>query len=241
MTRTRRGIIAPIVIGVTGVAILIGLCIWQVQRLEWKEALIATLEARLSSTPVAMPADPGPGDEFLRVAVSGRFEGATGSHGFADAPFLTTRDREPGYRIIQPFTLSDGRRVMVDRGFLPAALKNESGRATRPTPAPAQEVTLTGALRFPEERADPPFGARDNVWVARDLSAMARVFGAEPVLVVAETPTAVGGPWPRPMPLRVDLPNDHLNYAITWGSLALIWAVMSGLWLRREMAVPPRP
>ncbi|MBK0397920.1 SURF1 family protein [Limibaculum sp. M0105] len=236
MTRSHRGIFAPIVIGVSGVAILIGLCVWQIQRMTWKEALIDTLEARLSSEPVALPAGPDAADEFLRVRITGRFDDAPGGHGFADAPFLTTREREPGYRIIQPFATSDGRHVMVDRGFLPASLKNEDGRAVRPTPAPAEDLTLTGALRFPDETADPPFGARDNVWVARDLAAMARIFGTEPVLVVSETPTAVGGAWPQPMPLTVDLPNSHLNYAITWGSLALVWAVMAGVWLRRELA-----
>ncbi|MDT8343616.1 MAG: SURF1 family protein [Thermohalobaculum sp.] len=240
MTRTRRGAIAPIVIGVGGVAILLGLCAWQVQRLAWKEALIATLAQRLTRPAVEMPAEPALADEFLRVTVTGRFEGAPGSHGHPDAPFLTTREREPGYRVIQPFTLGDGRRVMVDRGFIPAALKNEAGLALRPTPAPAGEVTLTGALRFPGETAEPPFGARDNVWVARDLDAMARVFGAEPVLVVAETATAGPDGWPQPMPLTVDLPNNHLNYAITWGLLALVWAVMAAVWTRRELRAAGR-
>ncbi|MCL5778796.1 SURF1 family protein [Limibaculum sp. FT325] len=240
MMRIRRGAIAPIVIGVLGVAILLGLCAWQVQRLAWKEGLIATLEARLERAPAALPAAPGPEDEFLRVAVTGRFDGEAGSHGFPDAPFLTTRAREPGYRLIQPFRLADGRRIMVDRGFVPAALKNEGGFAVRPTPAPGGEMTLTGALRFPNETADPPFGARDNVWVARDLGAMARVFAADPVLVVSETSSAGPEGWPQPMPLEVDLPNDHLGYAITWGSLALVWALMSAVWLRRELRAAGR-
>lgn len=235
MTRIRRGAVAPIVIGVVGVAILLGLSAWQVQRLAWKEALIDRLEARLALAPVPLPQAPAPGDEFLRVEIAGSFDDAEGSHGHPDAPFLTTRDREPGYRIIQPFTLENGRRVMVDRGFVPAALKNEGGLAVKPTPAPEGKVTLTGALRFPDETADPPFGARDNVWVARDLSAMAEVFGTEPVLVVSETPTGGEDGWPQPMPLTVDLPNNHLNYAITWALLALVWAVMSGFWLRREL------
>ena len=235
MAEAKRRVIAPLVIGVVGTAILIGLSVWQIQRLAWKEGLIATLEARLFADPVPLPAEVGPEDEFLRVEVTGRFEGGQGSHGHSDAPFLTTRDRTPGYRILQPFTLVDGRRIMVDRGFVPAEAKNEGGAAIRPTPAPEGNLTLTGALRFPEETADPAFGEKDNVWVARDLSAMARVFGTEPLLIVSETPTATASHGPRPMPLTVDLPNTHRNYAITWGLLALVWAVMSVIWLRREL------
>jgi surfeit locus 1 family protein len=240
MSRVRKGAIAPIVIGVIGCAILAGLSAWQLQRLAWKEGLIATLEARLTAGAVALPASPAPADEFLRVEVTGRFPGEDGTHGHPDAPFLTTRDREPGYRILQPFETAEGRRIMVDRGFEPAARKNEAGFAIRPTPAPAGEVTLTGALRFPEETADPPFGQRDNVWVARDLATMARVFGTEPLLLVSETPTDVADGWPQPMPLTVDLPNNHLNYAITWALLCLVWAVMSIVWLRRELRAADR-
>ncbi len=46
------------------------------------------------------------------------------------------------------------------------------------------------------------------------------------------------GEWPKPMRLGVNLRNDHLGYAITWFSLAAIWAVMSALLARRERRRP---
>lgn len=224
----RAGVLAT---GVLGVLILVGLCIWQVQRLQWKEGVIAQLEARLAAAPVPLPArfDP-PNQEFSRVRIEGAFDGAAGAHGFADAPLLTSlRPHGPGYRVIQPFTLEDGRRVMVDRGYVPVEEKNEGGAASRPTPAPPGPLTLVGALRWPEEGDEgPDFGAQDNVWTERDLEEMAALFGTEPVLIVAETSTAMGE-WPLPQPIAaVDVPNNHLEYAITWGALAFAWTAMTG-------------
>ncbi|MEM9761091.1 MAG: SURF1 family protein [Pseudomonadota bacterium] len=235
MTGSQRRAIAAIILGVAGTATLIALCFWQLQRLEWKLGLIASLEERLLAEPVALPALPTPDDEFLRVAVTGRFEGREGTHGFTDAPLLTTFDKQAGYRVLQPFTLDDGRRIMVSRGWVPVAAKNAGGRAALPTPAPEGEVTLTGALRYPDDPQSPAFGASDNVWIARDLSVMAEVFDVEPVLLVSETPTpGPGVRAPLLQPLTVNLKNDHLGYAITWGLLAAVWAVMSGVLAFRE-------
>lgn len=226
----RIGVIAT---GLLGVAVLLGLCLWQVQRLEWKQGVIATLEARLAGDPAPLPATFDPeSQEFTRVTLTGRFDGETGAHGFTDAPLLTSeRPYGPGYRIIQPFETVDGRRVMVDRGYQPVAEKNDRGAASKPTPAPAGEITITGALRWPDEgTGSKGYGASDNVWTARNLDEMARLFNAEPVLIVAETSTATGK-WPVPIPIAaINVPNNHLNYAITWGLMALAWAIMTA-WL----------
>jgi surfeit locus 1 family protein len=212
---------------------------WQLGRLEWKEALIATLEARLAAAPAPLPVAPDPAaEEFRRVTVTGRFTGAAGAHGFADAAYLTTRRPDgPGYRVVQPFETADGRTILVDRGYVPLDAKNEGGRAARPTPAPDGALTLTGALRWPQEAdffAGEGAGPADNVWLTRSVARLAPLWGAEPLLVVAETPTAPEGRWPDPMPVTVDLPNDHREYAITWGALAAVWAAMGALLVRRE-------
>ncbi|MFV0475801.1 MAG: SURF1 family protein [Pikeienuella sp.] len=228
---SRFGRLGLIVTGALGVAALVSLCIWQVQRLEWKEGLIAVLETRLAAPPGPLPATLDPAaQEFSRVEITGRFDGAKGTHGFADAPLLTSaRPFGPGYQVIQPFTLTNGRRVLVDRGYVPTEEKNENGVAARPTPAPAGDLTLVGALRWPEEGdEDPDFGANDNVWTERDLKEMAAIFGTEPVLIVAETSSAAGE-WPLPRPIEaVNVRNNHLEYALTWGALALVWAAMTG-------------
>jgi surfeit locus 1 family protein len=240
--RRRPRLLAAVLLTAAGAALLFGLMAWQLQRLDWKEGLIALLETRLAQPVTALPETfERSTDEFRRVEIEGRFTGETGAHGFPDAAFLTTvRPWGPGYRIVQPFEAVGGRTVLVDRGFVPLAEKNVEAAAARPTPAPEGEVALTGALRWPQGAdffADQGAGRADNVWLTRAVETLAPLWGAEPVLVVAETDTGVGD-WPRPRPVSVDLPNDHLGYAVTWGGLGFAWLAMGGLLIRRELRRP---
>ncbi|WP_037281210.1 SURF1 family protein [Rubellimicrobium mesophilum] len=205
----------PIVLGVVGVAILCALGTWQVQRLGQKEALIAAIEARIGSAPVDLPAAPDPeADQYLPVRVTGALSGE-------EAPVLTSMQGEgPGYRVVSVLTTGD-RRVLVDLGFVP-----EEAKAL---PRMAERVTVTGNLLWPRETdswtPEPDQGR--NIWFARDLPAMAEALGTEPVLVVAK---GIDGADLGTIPMPVDtagIPNDHLNYAITWLGLAAVWAVMS--------------
>lgn len=239
MGKGKGRVAATIALGLIGVSILCGLGLWQVQRLAWKEALIAELEARLTAPPIALPSALAPEThEFRRIEVSGRFTAAAGAHGFSDIAYLVTkRPWGAGYRVIQPFETIEGRVLLVDRGYAPIAEKNERGRAARPTPSPEGEITLTGALRWPDDSdafndlSKPP---ANNVWQTREIGRTAPLFGAEPVLLVAETPTAPpGAEFPIPLPVTIDLPNDHLQYAITWFSMAAIWTGFAIALVRR--------
>ena len=75
-----------------------------------------------------------------------------------------------------------------------------------------------------------------NIWFARDVDVMAETLDTEPLLIVMREGA---GPDPKITPLPVDtarIPNDHLQYAITWFSLAAIWLAMTVLFLRRRRA-----
>jgi surfeit locus 1 family protein len=215
-----RRYLPPLLFGLIGCAILISLGLWQLQRLAWKEALLDGISARLNDTPVALPAAPDPAvDQYLPVTVTGRFTGA------GIDVLAGLKGRGPGYRIVAAFQTADGRAILVDRGFLP-----ESQRAA---PRQATTVTITGTLHWPNESdsfTPAPDTAR-NIWFARDVPAMARALGTGPVMVVARSDTGDGI-----MPVPVDtagIPNDHLNYALTWFGLAVVWAGMTGLLLWR--------
>jgi len=216
--RVRSRLIGPIVLGVLGTAILLGLSAWQVQRLAWKEGVIARIEARLAAEPVPLPATPDPArDAFRRVLVEGRLAGAP-------AYVLTTlRPFGPGFRTIVPVELEDGRRVMADLGFID---ETEKGAAL---PEPGAPIALTGALFWPDGAGATP-APEGDLFFARAVGPLAAALGSEPVLIVAESHSL--GPVPRALRLGADLPNNHLNYAITWAALALVWAAMSVVWAR---------
>ena len=228
--RVRSGVAGAIIFGLVGTAVLIGLGAWQVERLARKEAIIARLEQRLAADPVALPVSPDPArDAFLRVRVTGRIGGG-------ELHVLTSLiPYGPGFRVIVPLTDASGRVVLADLGYVPEAAKDAGYR-------PAGPVEVVGALYWPDETDGftPAPDREANIWFARDLAPMAEALGTEPLLIAAEsyggTPgdSLGGGDWPRPLRLGVDLTNDHLQYAITWFSLALIWAVMSALLVRRE-------
>ncbi len=209
-----RRMIWPLVFGIGGTAILLALGVWQVQRLAWKEAVLAEIEAEIAAPPVAVPESPDPeAHTFLPVEATGRL-------GEDHVRVLVSqRSQGAGYRVISALDTGD-RRLLVDRGFMPT-----EGRP----PVHAGEVRVTGNLHWPEEidGFTPENDLARNIWYARDVEALAQRLDAEPFLVIArdmsvdDTPVA---------PLPVDtshIPNDHLEYAVTWFSLAAIWLGMT--------------
>ncbi|MCR9112257.1 MAG: SURF1 family protein [Rhodobacteraceae bacterium] len=218
-----RKLIAPVLFGLIGAAILIGLGVWQVQRLDWKEGVLAEIEAKIAADPVALPAAPDPqAHKYLPVQVTGRF-------GDGALRVLVSRKRVgAGHLIISPFTTQAGRTILVDRGFL----KLDDAL----TDPPADTITITGNLHWPDDRnsSTPENDVAGNTWFARDIAQMAEVLGTEPLLL---TTREVSQPDGALTPLPVDtsgIPNDHLQYAVTWFSLAAIWLVMTGYYIHRS-------
>ena len=222
-----RRIIIPLIFGLAGAAVLVALGVWQVQRLAWKERVLADIEARIAAAPVDLPAEPDPmADRYLPVKVSGVLAGP-------ELHVLVSRKQVgAGYRIIQPFEVQ-GRRIMVDRGFVPLSAID--------TPRAQTHETLTGNLHWPDETDGytPEPDLEKNIWFARDVPRMARALNTEPVLLVVARQESETGPGLTPLPVDTGgIPNDHLSYAITWFSLAAIWLSMTGyfLWRTRKTA-----
>lgn len=216
-----------LIFGATGAGILLALGIWQLQRLDWKQGLLSDIEARIAAAPVALPERPDPeADRYLPVAVRGSIEPG-------EIHVLVSQKRVgAGYRVIAPLALENGRRVLLDRGFIRTSEKDVE-RALG-------AAEISGNLHWPRETDGftPEPDLNGNIWFARDVPAMAETLDTEPVLVVARTATDAGV-----TPLPVDtagIPNDHLQYAITWFSLAAIWIVMTGFFLRRPARRPQR-
>ena len=222
-------LIFPLLLGLIGAGILVGLGVWQLQRLEWKSGILAEIDAKIVATPVALPETvSAEADKYRPVTVSGRLLRP-------EALVLTSmKDAGAGYRVIAAMEVTGGtRKIMVDLGFVSDA-KREFLRPTTP-------ITVTGNLHWPTEvdRFTPEPELLRNVWFAREVERMANVLGTEQLLVVARS-LDPGIPEVTPMPVdTASVANDHLTYAITWFSLAIVWLGMTALlvWrIRRRTA-----
>ncbi len=214
-----------LIVGVVGVAILVSLGVWQVQRLTWKQDLLARIESRIAAEPVPLRAALEPEvQRYSPVTITGAFDTA------AEPIRILASRKTIGavYRIIRPFKAETYGRILVDTGWI----VDDAG--TPPAP-PSDMITLVGNIDTPNE-ADgftPAPDLQGNIWFARDVPEMARAMSTKPVLVVLrDAPESDLGVTPWPVD-TAGIPNDHLQYAITWFSLAVIWGAMTVYFLLR--------
>lgn len=220
-----KHVLFAILIGGLGMTILLSLAIWQYQRLLWKQDVLELIETRIHKVPIGLPAEPDPErDAYLAVHLKGQLSPQ-------ELHVYTVHERYgPGYRVISAFEISQGRSVMVDRGYIRA--KDKTVART------VGQSEITGNLLWPDEANSmtPSPDREGNLWYARDVIGMAQVLDAAPILVVVRDVSdggANGGIIPMPVS-TVLIPNNHLQYMLTWGALALVWGGMTGLFLLRS-------
>lgn len=205
----------PLVVGVLGCAILITLGMWQLRRLHWKEGMIAEIQSRIDSAPAALPAAVDPSMKYAPVYVSGETTGQ-------EIDVLSgTRELGGGYQVVSGFVTDDGRRILLDRGFVDQDHKREL--------RPPVRLEVAGNLHWPDEKgsATPAPNMTENIWFARDVPAMAAELGTEPILIVAAEIRG-DGQGVRPIPIAIEsIPNNHLSYAMQWFMIAVAWAGMT--------------
>ena len=201
--------------------------VWQLERLRWKLALIAQVTQNLHAPPIAVDdvlAMSAASAQYRRVRMNGHFENANEAYIFAmDASGV------PAYHVITPFTLDDGRTLLVDRGIVPEQLRDPGARLAGELEG---EQHIVGVWRTPDAPGlfTPAPSLRKRIWYARDAEGIAkaeRVKLAAPVVVEADAAPNPGG-WPKGGQTVITFRNEHLQYAITWFALA---AVTLGGWV----------
>ena len=231
------------------VAILCVLGAWQVERLAWKEALIARVDAGLAAAPVPAP---GPAEwptldlatrEYQPVTVSGTFRN---DQEIAVVYALTEPKGSAsgiGFMIMTPLTTNDGWTVYVNRGFVPLAMKLPEKRAGSAIEGP---TTVTGLLRQPADRNwfMPGDNAPGNEWFSRDPKFFATAEGlpassVAPYIIDAKFDSALPGGLPQGGETIVAFPNNHLGYAITWFGLALASLGVFGAFAWKKLRQAP--
>ena len=215
---------------------------WQLQRLAWKNDLVARVEARVHAEPVPAPAanewpavqaDPG-GHEYRHLRLEGEFLHA------GEQLVQASTELGAGHWVLTPLQQRDGSLVLVNRGFVPSAAQWRATRASAHCDGP---VSVTGLLRLSEPgggflRQNDPAGGR---WYSRDVPALAAAVGLPPSRVApffvdagADTPCASAqGPVGGLTVLR--FANNHLVYALTWFALAAM-TVAAVVFVRRDAA-----
>jgi surfeit locus 1 family protein len=207
-------------------AILCWLGVWQLERLQWKLALIATVNGHMTAAPVtldqitAMPADQA---QYRRVTLQGHFDHAKEAY-----VFTTDATGAPVYHVLTPFVTGGGKTLMVDRGAVP---KEKLDPVSRAAGQVSGETSVTGVWRAPDAPGlfTPAPDLAHRIWYARDLASIAaadHLALSAPVVIEADATPNPGG-WPKGGQTVVTFRNEHLSYAVTWFGLA---AMLLGVW-----------
>ncbi|WP_245368820.1 SURF1 family protein [Rhizobium leguminosarum] len=231
----------PVLTGILvliALAILISLGTWQVERLHWKEGLLADIAARQIAAPVPLAdieamAAAGGDIEYRKVTATGRYINNKERH------FFATWRGQTGYYIYTPLELADGRILFVNRGFVPFDNKEPEMRMQGQL---TDQQTVTGLARekLPGKPSwvVPDNDVAKNIFYWKDLDVMASSVGLEKADVIPFFVDADSTPNPAGLPIggvtQVDLPNDHLQYAFTWYGLAAVLIVVVAIsWFRK--------
>ena len=205
-----------------GIAILLSLGQWQLERLIWKQSVLMNIDSKISGLPQRLPSEVLESDhKYMPVQIFGKL---TGNYikVLASQKFIGA-----GYRIITPLELGNGNIILLDLGFIRHELASNISLNGG--------LNITGNLHWPKEvdffTPDPD--QKNNIWFARDVNALSKKLGTEPILVVAKsfTPSIIHL---DPLPINTEnIPNNHKQYAITWFSLAFIWLGMGVFFIYR--------
>jgi len=241
----RRLPVATGILVLIALAILISLGTWQVERLHWKEGLLADIAERQVAAPVpladieAMAAASGD-IEYRKVTATGRYVNNKERH------FFATWRGQTGYYIYTPLELADGRALFVNRGFVPFENKEPEMRMQGQL---TDQQTVTGLARqkLPGKPSwvVPDNDVAKNIFYWKDLDVMAESVGLDKARVIPFFVDADSTPNPAGLPIggvtQVDLPNDHLQYAFTWYGLAAVLIIVVAIsWFRKGSKAPPQ-
>src|ERR1041385_3641738 len=199
----------------------VALGVWQLERLQWKLALIAQVNRNLHAPAIPVQRALVLGAQaaqYHHVTLYGRFDNLKEAY-----VFTTDASGAPAYHVLTPFTLDDGRTLLVDRGIVPERLRDPRTRAAGEL---LGQQRITGVWRIPDAPGvfTPAPNPAKRIWYARDVEGIAkadRIALAAPAIIEADATPNPGG-WPEGGQTVIAFRNEHLQYAITWFALAAV-------------------
>ena len=204
-----------VLIAIPGLVVLLCLGIWQTKRLAWKETLLENISNNLRAEPSLLATGVKKLEHnYKKVKVKGVLE--------PKSIFILTpiKGSGAGFRVISPLKLEGGSKILVDRGVIKEQRKPYLKTSAQPR-------LIVGYLSWPNETdyftPEPNFTR--NIWFSRDLEKMAKFLKTQPILVVA-TENRLDASIKLQDPTNA-IPNNHLQYAITWFMMSILWFGMS--------------
>jgi surfeit locus 1 family protein len=205
---------------VIGIVILLGLGFWQVERLEWKTAYLTKIENAINAPPIPLP------EETVIKAEDWDFRAITAGgallHGQQFYLRPRVHDGQVGGHVITPLKRSDGSILLVNRGFAPEDrlqdLEQHSGF-----------IALEGMARIPNQTPGeftPENDAEKDMWYWLDLPTLSEQFDLENLLPIILYQSKTSEEYPIGGQGSIDVPNNHLHYALFWFTMAGILLVI---------------
>ena len=252
MTGRRRGVAGFGIFTLAMVALFVSLGVWQLQRRVEKHALIAALTERLAAAPDALPQVSQwstltpERDEFRRVSFTATYDSRPDAMVYSSGSAVRDDISGPGTWAFLPARLPDGETIVINAGFVQNTMQDRAAEDRAVAPLHADKpVKLTGYIRFPETAGTltPSENIAKRLWFTRDHVAIAHTLDwgeVAPFYIDLEAPVPGNG-IPKPGALEVHLKDDHLQYAITWFTLAGAVMIAFGVWWRaQKRASAPR-
>lgn len=228
----RKSLWVPTVFTICAVITLLVLGTWQVLRLQWKMAIVETIQTQAALAAVDLPDEVElPEWKYRHVLLQGQFHHDQEIHLFT-GPRVMKGDT--GYNILTPMTLLDGRQVLVDRGWVPATHKKQEKRLESLVAGAA--IPVEGMIHKGEQQAmfTPDNNIDGNLWFWIDMQAASSATGFRfPDYYIRAIKPTSDATYPIPGEVEIKQRNDHLQYAITWYGLAIIALVIYVLFVRK--------
>ena len=220
----------PSIFSILTFAILISFGTWQVKRLFWKETLIQNYLTQSQSNPITDPAELEKSsiNEFKSIGILGRFM-------HSNEIYITgkTYEGNAGFHVITPFIMENNKIVLINRGWVPREKKDPISRI---------ESKYTGSVKligivtpgFKKGFFSPKNDLSKNVWLYVDYTEMSSAVGMELQKFVIDAKENGKGGFPIGSQTRIDIPNDHLQYAVTWYLLGLTLLLVWFFWNKKK-------
>jgi len=181
---------------------------WQLYRLQWKQDLINQISEGLNSTPIQYSQNIN--KNYQRVTLVGKYN-------FKNQIYLYNLNEkgQPGFDVITPFETLNKENVLINRGWIKKEFKNNSA-------INSSSANIKGLLKESNRKNifTPNNDLKENIWFSINLNEIQKMTGKKfnKFIVYLEDEKI---DTPKPKEITIDLPNNHLKYAITWYSISI--------------------